>query len=515
MLLQNYKYDCYNYLTKLNHFTDMKNNLHKARPLKQRAFLFYILLCIGSFSFAQVGIGNSNPQATLDITASNQAAPTNADGLLIPRIDAFPATNPTAAQDGMLVYLTTTVGLDTKGFYHWDQATTNWIRFSSIEKLNDLSDAKSDDDGTNDGSSVFIGIGAGQGDDGDHNQNVAVGYNALMSNINGDANSAFGFQALNLNTSLNNSAFGFRALATNSSGRRNSAFGRGALEANTTANFNTAVGTQALTSNTIGDYNVAIGELALSNNVTGSSNTAIGREALNNNTTGQNTAVGYRALYLNEDGLQNTSVGFEALNNNVSSNNNTALGYGALKQNISGGNTAIGALAGALIANDDDTSTANVLIGQLTGEELDGFNNVFIGQQAGRFTTGNENVFLGRQAGRNNNGSSNVFIGNRAGFNGAWGAVSNTLLIQNENSATPLIYGDFGNDRVGIDKIATTHTLEVNGTTEATQYKVSALNTAPASSTALGEEGEIRVTATHIYVCIATNTWVRAALTTW
>lgn len=41
------------------------------------------------------------------------------------------------------------------------------------------------------------------------------------------------------------------------------------------------------------------------------------------------------------------------------------------------------------------------------------------------------------------------------------------------------------------------------------------LNTAPASATAAGTTGEIRVTATHIYVCTATNTWVRTALTTW
>ncbi|MEP1490440.1 MAG: hypothetical protein ABJK28_18625 [Algibacter sp.] len=78
-----------------------------------------------------------------------------------------------------------------------------------------------------------------------------------------------------------------------------------------------------------------------------------------------------------------------------------------------------------------------------------------------------------------------------------------------------MIYGDFANNRVGIDKIATTHALEVNGTTETTQYKLSALNTAPASATDTGIIGEIRVTTTHIYVCIAANTWVRSALVTW
>lgn len=45
--------------------------------------------------------------------------------------------------------------------------------------------------------------------------------------------------------------------------------------------------------------------------------------------------------------------------------------------------------------------------------------------------------------------------------------------------------------------------------------KVSMDDTAPASATATGQVGEIRVTAGYIYVCTATNTWVRAALSTW
>lgn len=39
--------------------------------------------------------------------------------------------------------------------------------------------------------------------------------------------------------------------------------------------------------------------------------------------------------------------------------------------------------------------------------------------------------------------------------------------------------------------------------------------TAPASATAAGTTGEIRITSTFIYCCIATNTWVRAALASW
>src|SRR5690606_7161805 len=70
--------------------------------------------------------------------------------------------------------------------------------------------------------------------------------------------------------------------------------------------------------------------------------------------------------------------------------------------------------------------------------------------------------------------------------------------------------GNFGigNDTPG-------YKLDVNGTAQATQYKLSALNTAPSSASDTGTTGEIRITSDYVYVCIATNTWVRAALSTW
>ena len=86
----------------------------------------YIVLIAPIFTMAQVGINTTNPAAQLEIKSSNQATPSNTDGILIPKIDAFPATNPTIAQQGMLVYLTTTSGTDLPGFYFWDNATVDW-----------------------------------------------------------------------------------------------------------------------------------------------------------------------------------------------------------------------------------------------------------------------------------------------------------------------------------------------------------------------------------------------------
>jgi len=61
----------------------------------------------------------------------------------------------------------------------------------------------------------------------------------------------------------------------------------------------------------------------------------------------------------------------------------------------------------------------------------------------------------------------------------------------------------------------TSANLIVNGNVTSTQYKLSALNTAPASATATGTLGEIRIVADFIYICISTDVWVRASLLTW
>ena len=93
--------------------------------------LVLVILLITQFGFSQVGINTTNPQAQLEIKSTNQAAPSNTDGVLIPKIDTFPATNPTAAQQGMMVYLTTISSGKKPGFYYWDQPTTGWKKLNA------------------------------------------------------------------------------------------------------------------------------------------------------------------------------------------------------------------------------------------------------------------------------------------------------------------------------------------------------------------------------------------------
>jgi hypothetical protein len=57
--------------------------------------------------------------------------------------------------------------------------------------------------------------------------------------------------------------------------------------------------------------------------------------------------------------------------------------------------------------------------------------------------------------------------------------------------------------------------LTITGDVEASKYYITALNTAPANATDTGKAGEIRIDASHIYICTATNTWKRVAISTW
>ena len=90
-----------------------------------KKYLFVAMISMGYALQAQVGINNTNPQATLDISATNAASPSNTDGILIPRVDDFPSTDPTASQDGLMVFITGN-GTPSKGFYYWDNTTTSW-----------------------------------------------------------------------------------------------------------------------------------------------------------------------------------------------------------------------------------------------------------------------------------------------------------------------------------------------------------------------------------------------------
>ncbi len=197
--------------------------------------------------------------------------------------------------------------------------------------------------------------------------------------------------------------------------------------------------------------NVAVGIEALKANTSGFSNTAIGYRALFSNSTGwENTATGYNALGNNNDGRMNTALGNKALESNTSAHLNSAFGYSSLQSNTDGGsNTASGGYS-LLNNSSGDNNTANGYSAAFSNTS--GNNNIAIGSGADYNNNGgSNNIIIGSQAGFGSgahNKSGCVFLGYMAGFNEHG---SNKLYIENSNSSSPLIWGDFTNDTVRIN----------------------------------------------------------------
>jgi hypothetical protein len=177
----------------------------------------------------------------------------------------------------------------------------------------------------NNGSSVFIGEGAGSNDNlllGDH-WSVGIGNRALEANILG----------------LANTAVGYSALRSNLDGNYNVAIGSGALWQNRSS-YNTAVGTAALNDHVSGGYNLAMGYAAGARLISGSRNVFIGNAAGFKDTLGYyNTVVGDEAMFYNEHGSNNTIIGSGA-------------GLGVEDQDYSG-NVLLGFNAGYYINSDN------------------------------------------------------------------------------------------------------------------------------------------------------------------
>jgi len=182
------------------------------------------------------------------------------------------------------------------------------------------------------------------------------------------------------------------------------------------------------------NYNVFIGYNSGKNNTSGYNNVGTGALALFNNTSGNsNIAVGYYSLVNNNSGYQNLGIGNRSLYSNVSASGNMALGNNSL-YNLTTGieNTAIG--------NNSLKTLGN------------GYYNTVLGKGAGfNMTSGSSNTIVGFEAGRGStsfSGSGNILLGYKAGY---YETGSNKLYIENSNSSTPLIGGDFATDEVYIN----------------------------------------------------------------
>jgi hypothetical protein len=233
---------------------------------------------------------------------------------------------------------------------------------------------------------------------------------------------------------------GFAPKVTDSS---NIAIGRNALLNNTSSNRNIAIGIDALKlfnapDNTLNTSIIAIGHGAFAKYNTAGNNLsiAIGKNALGNITQdgSSNIVIGHFSSP-NNRGDQKIVIGNRALSSgSTDTDNGTFIGHGVASFAPGGtGNTVIGSDAMAFGGNG---------------------NNTILGDGAGRGTSTTSKI-----------GEGNVMLGFRAG---GLETGSNKLYIDNSNSLSPLLGGDFTLDRVGINRSisllgSTKRTLQVEG----------------------------------------------------
>lgn len=140
------------------------------------------------------------------------------------------------------------------------------------------------------------------------------------------------------------------------------------------------------------------------------------------------TFVGYQAGQALTSGADNTGLGKQALNAIATGTASTAVGSKALILATGNRNTAVGAEAGAAMVGNSDST--------------------LLGYRAGYTATGGTNTIIGASAGANIvAGVGNVIIGNGAGPTTNF---SNGLFINNAESDTPLIHGNFSTNVVSV-----------------------------------------------------------------
>lgn len=211
-------------------------------------------------------------------------------------------------------------------------------------------------------------------------------------------------------------------------------------------------------------------------------------------TINHNTTANTRGLYVNStltatvdgDILRGVDIAPSFINGSFSNVTNEALRVGGAT-NITGSLTLGGILSTSSIISP--TSSGVVDIGSNSFNWRAIFAQTFVSGSAAQFgTTSTSQLLSFRQ------GSSTQLIG---GFHPTTG----NLAIQPAG-------GSLATDDL-------VNRVQISGSVKASQYRLSALNTAPASATDAGTIGEIRITSAFIFVCVATNTWVRAPLNTW
>jgi len=204
-----------------------------------------------------------------------------------------------------------------------------------------------------------------------------------------------------------------------------------------TGNYNLLIGNSAGDDLTTATSNVMMGDHA-GFRQTGKNNVYIGYQAgygVNGASNGEaNIGIGKNSLLSVTTGYNNIAIGLEAGNKIARALYNNYIGTYAGRYQTGSGNSALGynALAGV---NGASNGVNNIVMGYYAGSEI---------------TTGSTNLLLGRNNGLGlSTHSGNVFLGYEVGKTNL--VASNQLAIDNKDTATPLIYGDFSTDELTIN----------------------------------------------------------------
>ncbi len=226
-----------------------------------------------------VGIGVAEPSSTLHVNGEIQIAgdsgtPCNAD------------------RAGSMRYIT--------GSIQYCNGSAWGAMGGGASAINDLSD------GASDGSSIFLGTGAGVNDDGTTNRNVGIGVNALTTVTSGGSNIAIGESAISAATTGSaNVGIGYRALQDATSWQ-NVGVGNDALRELVAGSGNIGIGdgagehlTDGSTSFTVGTGNIFIGQNSEASADNDSNQIVIGADA---------ESIGANSVVLGNDSIVTTAL---------------------------------------------------------------------------------------------------------------------------------------------------------------------------------------------------------------
>ena len=223
-----------------------------------------------------------------------------------------------------------------------------------------------------------------------------------------------------------------------------------------TFNTSATTGIESSSNTASGDFSTAMGYLTTASDF---GSTAMGAETTASGNS--STAMGYNTT---ASDFGSTAMGYETT---ASGGQSTAMGYettasGSNSTAMGGSTTASGSQSTSMGGGTTASGYASTAIGQ--------YNVLNSGNTATSFNLTNTAFSIGKgtSAGARSDAFSVLFNGNTT----------------------------------------------VAGSITSASLNIAALNAAPASATATGTIGEIKFTADHIYVCVATNTWKRVAIIT-